>query len=250
VSAETPRLAVLERNVHIPSGKVSLTGELILPAGAEGVVVFAHGSGSSRHSPRNRRVARTLRAAGLGTLLFDLLTPEEEAADACAGRLRFDISLLATRLIDATAWLMRDVRRVAGALAGPPLRVGFFGASTGGAAALVAAARLGETVRAVVSRGGKPDLAGESLARVSAPTLLIVGGRDESVIELNERAFERMRCKKGLRAIPGATHLFEEPGALDEVAQFAADWFCEHLRVRPHVRPAAGTLGGTFARRA
>lgn len=196
----------------------TLPGDLCLPDDARGLVIFAHGSGSSRLSPRNRMVAEALCSAGLATLLFDLLT-EPEAADR---RNVFDIPLLATRVTDAIAWSRRDPRVRA-------LPVGLFGASTGAAAALVAAAVEPEAVRAVVSRGGRPDLAGEALGAVRAPTLLVVGGNDFGVIELNEAAFARLRCPKELAIVPGATHLFEEPGALEEVVRLAADWFLRHL---------------------
>jgi putative phosphoribosyl transferase len=209
------------RDVQIRSGKVILQGDLSIPTGAQGVVLFAHGSGSSRHSPRNQFVARTIREAGVGTLLFDLLTKEEEAVDVHTRHLRFDIGLLAERLIDATYWLKGDLSH---------LNVGFFGSSTGGGAALVAAAELDESVGAVVSRGGRPDLAEDALPRVKCPTLLIVGGFDYPVIEMNQEAFSRLRCKKELKIVPGATHLFEEPGTLEEVARLAADWFYRHLR--------------------
>ena len=209
------------QDVHIRSGAaMPTTAELIIPEGAKGVVLFAHGSGSSRHSPRNQFVARTIRAAGVGTLLFDLLTREEEAVDLHTGHLRFDIGLLAQRLIDATYWLKGQLDY---------LQVGYFGSSTGGGAALVAAAELGKSVGAVVSRGGRPDLAGDALPLVKAPTLLIVGGLDYPVIRMNEDAFARLHCKKELKIVPGATHLFEEPGALDEVAALARRWFEEHL---------------------
>src|SRR5205085_225713 len=209
-------------DVQIASGAATLEGELRVPAGAQGVVLFAHGSGSSRHSPRNQYVARRIRAAGVGTLLFDLLTREEEAVDIYTRHLRFDIGLLAERLVDATNWLKQsdELER---------LRVGYFGSSTGGGAALVAAAELGDSVGAVVSRGGRPDLAGDALPKVKAPTLLIVGGLDYPVIEMNESALARMRCEKELKIVPGATHLFEEPGTLQEVARLAADWFQKHL---------------------
>ena len=207
-------------DVQIRSGAAVLQGDLIIPAGAQSVVLFAHGSGSSRHSPRNQFVARTIREAGVGTLLFDLLTPEEEAIDSRTGHLRFDIGLLAGRLIDATYWLKGDLEY---------LQVGYFGSSTGGGAALVAAAELGEGVGAVVSRGGRPDLAGDALPLVKAPTLLIVGGLDYPVIEMNREAYARLRCEKELKIVPGATHLFEEPGTLEEVARLAADWFQKHL---------------------
>ena len=209
--------------VRIRHGEVELGGELGVPDGAAGVVLFAHGSGSSRHSPRNQFVARTIREAGVGTLLFDLLTRDEEEVDARTRHLRFDIGLLARRLLAATEW-------AAGEAATRDLRVGYFGSSTGGGAALVAAAETGARVGAVVSRGGRPDLAGEALERVSSPTLLVVGGLDDVVIRLNEEAFARLRCEKELKIVPGATHLFEEPGALEEVARLAASWFVRHLR--------------------
>ena len=202
-----------------PSG---LEGDLVVPAHASGIVLFAHGSGSSRHSPRNQHVAEMLRQSGLGTLLLDLLPPDEGAADERTAHLRFNIDLLATRLIEAVDWLSADA-------ATARLRLGCFGASTGAAAALVAAARRPDNVRAVVSRGGRPDLAGPALALVDAPTLLIVGGRDYSVVDLNRHAFEQLRCDKDLHIVPGATHLFEEPGALDKVAELAGDWFVTYL---------------------
>lgn len=212
--------------VRIPvDGEVSLPGDLTLPAGAPGVVLFAHGSGSSRRSPRNQFVARQLQEAGAGTLLFDLLTPEEEAADAYDGHLRFDLALLAGRLVAATRWL----------LAAPETRelgIGYFGASTGGGAALVAAAELGTAIDAVVSRGGRPDLAGPDLPRVVAPTLLIVGEQDEVVLELNQAAYNRLQCEKRLAIVPRATHLFEEEGALENVAALAAGWFRRYLKAK------------------
>src|SRR5687768_5323680 len=210
------------REVRIPSRKVTLWGTLTVPPGARGIVLFAHGSGSSRHSPRNQYVARTIREAGIGTLLFDLLTPEEEASEAQTRHLRFDIELLATRLMDTTLWLT-DEDVMAG------MSIGYFGASTGGGAALVAAAALGDIIGAVVSRGGRPDLAGAALGRVQAPTLLIVGGRDQVVIQVNREAFSRLGCRKELKIVPGATHLFEEPGTLEEVARLASDWFQKEL---------------------
>jgi dienelactone hydrolase len=211
-----------ERHVRIAAGLAILEGNLSLPEGARGVVLFAHGSGSSRHSPRNRYVARLLNAGKLATLLIDLLTPDEEIVDLRTAHLRFDISLLADRLSAATDWLTQqpDTQR---------LRVGYFGASTGAAAALVAAAERPDVVGAVVSRGGRPDLAGPALARVRAPTLLIVGGNDLPVIELNRAALAQLHCEKRLAIVPGATHLFEEPGALDEVARLAREWFEYHL---------------------
>jgi dienelactone hydrolase len=193
-----------------------------LPAGARGLVVFAHGSGSSRHSSRNRHVAEVLRAAGLGTLLFDLLTADEERVDARTAHLRFDIGLLAERMVGVTDWLRQQPVTA-------PLRVGYFGASTGAAAALVAAAAR-PAVAAVVSRGGRPDLAGHALEHVQAPTLLIVGGNDVPVIGMNEEAFARLATQdKQLIIVPGASHLFEEPGALDEVAALASAWFVRCL---------------------
>lgn len=225
--AERAGVAVTHE-VRIPSGSVILEGELHVPAGAQGVVLFAHGSGSSRHSPRNQFVARTIREHGVGTLLFDLLTREEEAVDTMTRHLRFDIGLLADRLVDATTWIKgEDETRY--------LRVGYFGSSTGGGAALVGAAAVGEEIGAVVSRGGRPDLAGAALKRVKSPTLLIVGGWDEPVIELNEEAYAQLRCEKELKIIPGATHLFEEPGTLEEVACLAAEWFRRHLQSRENI---------------
>jgi putative phosphoribosyl transferase len=210
------------RTVRVPAGSVTLEGDLDVPPKARGVVLFAHGSGSSRHSPRNRHVARLLNEAKLATLLIDLLTPDEEAIDLRTAHLRFDIGLLAERLVGATDWLTHypDTR---------DLRVGYFGASTGTGAALVAAAERPHVVGAVVSRGGRPDLAGPALPRVRAPTLLIVGGNDFRVVELNRAALAQLRCEKRLVIVPGATHLFEEPGALDEVARLAREWFERHL---------------------
>jgi putative phosphoribosyl transferase len=208
--------------VHIRAGQQVLFGNLTIPENAVALVLFAHGSGSSRHSPRNQFVARTLNRASLGTLLFDLLTPEEEALDIYTREHRFNIGLLAERLVHATNWAtQQDQTR--------DVRIGYFGSSTGGAAAVVAAAELPQDVGAVVSRGGRPDLAGESLPKVQAPTLLIVGGDDDIVIELNEMARDQMRCEVKLEIIPGATHLFEEPGALEQVAKLASDWFSLHL---------------------
>jgi putative phosphoribosyl transferase len=208
---------------QIPSGQIMLEGELSVPVGATGVVLFAHGSGSSRHSPRNQFVARTIREAGVGTLLFDLLTQEEEAVDISTRHLRFDIGLLAERLVDATNWIKREPDT-------SHLRVGYFGSSTGGGAALVAAAEVGEEIGAVVSRGGRPDLAGDALPLVKSPTLLIIGELDYPVIKMNEEAYSQMRCEKELKIVPGATHLFEERGTLEEVACLAADWFQRKLR--------------------
>jgi dienelactone hydrolase len=213
----------VQRSVRIPTDDpVTVDGDLVVPGSARGLVVFAHGSGSSRHSPRNRTVAAGLRDRGLGTLLVDLLTPEEEAVDVRTGRLRFDIELLAGRLEAAAAWLAsQDDTRALG--------LGYFGASTGAAAALVAAGRRPQGVRAIVSRGGRPDLAGDWLEQVGAPTLLIVGGRDEAVIELNREAHRRLRVERRLEVVPGATHLFEEAGALETVTLLAGDWFARHL---------------------
>jgi putative phosphoribosyl transferase len=211
-----------EREVEITAGEVKLTGTLAVPADGRGLVLFAHGSGSSRHSPRNRHVAGTLRSARFATLLMDLLTPDEERAEAASGRLRFNIDLLASRLSAATTW----------AAAQPELRelpAGYFGASTGAAAALVAAGGQENRVRTIVSRGGRPDLAGDALARVSAPTLLIVGARDEQVLELNRQAQAKMQCPVEIEIVSGATHLFEEEGALDRVASLAVSWFEKHL---------------------
>jgi len=209
----------------IPAGEVTLTGDFELPPDPHGLVVFAHGSGSSRRSPRNRSVAEILQNAGLATLLFDLLTPQEEAEDAYTGHLRFDIGLLSRRLAIVT-------QEIAAQHTVKGLGIGYFGASTGGAAALRAAAALGQKIGAVVSRGGRPDLTGDALGNVTVPTLLIVGERDEEVLRLNESAHEQLRCEKSLAIVPHATHLFEEPGALEEVARLATDWFRKHLRKR------------------
>jgi len=193
-------------------------------------VIFAHGSGSSRHSPRNQYVAGVLREAGLGTLLFDLLTAEEERAEAYTRHLRFNIPFLAERLVGVTRWALDHAGRATEEeMKSRELSIGYFGSSTGGGAALVAAAELAQKVGAVVSRGGRPDLAGDGLPKVQAPTLLIVGGNDDVVIELNEMARDQMRCEVKLEIIPGATHLFEEPGALEKVAKLASDWFLLHL---------------------
>jgi dienelactone hydrolase len=208
--------------VQIHAGRAALSGNLDIPEGAAGLVVFAHGSGSSRHSPRNQFVARTLNNAGLGTLLFDLLTQDEEAIDMQTRELRFNIRLLAERLVHATKWAKQQEQT-------RDLRIGYFGSSTGGAAALVAAAGNPQAVGAVVSRGGRPDLAGEALPKVQAPTLLIVGSNDDIVIELNEQARDKMSCEVKLEIVQGATHLFEEPGALEKVAKLASDWFVKHV---------------------
>jgi pimeloyl-ACP methyl ester carboxylesterase len=206
------------RAVRISAGGVGLDGDLSIPVRARGVVLFAHGSGSSRFSGRNRHVASVLQESGFATLLMDLLTPNEEELDRLSGEYRFDIGRLAERLVGAAEWLADDAQT-------GTLTVSLFGASTGGGAALVAAAELRERITAVVSRGGRPDLAGEALARVRAPTLLIVGGNDEPVVELNREALAQLEVPARLEIIPGATHLFEEPGALDEVARHAAAWF-------------------------
>jgi pimeloyl-ACP methyl ester carboxylesterase len=213
------------RPVRIPIEEITLEGDLALPSPLQGLVLFAHGSGSSRHSPRNRLVAGALQDFGLATLLFDLLTPEEEAIDLRTAHLRFDIELLAGRLVGATDWVGRHaaLRHVS---------IGYFGASTGAAAALIAAAQRMDLVGAVVSRGGRPDLADRALADVKAPTLLIVGGADTPVIELNRRALAALRTEARLEIVPGASHLFEEPGALERVAVLARLWFQRHLRER------------------
>jgi putative phosphoribosyl transferase len=209
--------------VHVPAGSVSLEGNLLIPSGAAGVVLFAHGSGSSRFSSRNRYVAQVLREGGMGTLLLDLLTQEEELVDTRTAHLRFDIKLLADRLVAAMQWLAREK-------ATERLKVGLFGASTGAGAALVAAARLPDRISAIVSRGGRPDLAGAALPNVEAPTLLIVGGEDKPVIQMNQQAYERMTAPREIVIVPGAAHLFEEPGALETVARLARDWFLRYLR--------------------
>jgi putative phosphoribosyl transferase len=212
--------SIVGQSVQVPVGDhLHLQGDLQLPEHCRGIVLFAHGSGSSRHSPRNQSVAATFREAGLGTLLFDLLTADEEFREQHTKHLRFDISLLAERLARAARWLTAE-REVP---------YGFFGASTGGGAALVAAAQLGRGVRAVVSRGGRPDLADTALPLVTAPTLLIVGALDDVVIQLNRRALERMFCERHLEIVPGASHLFEEPGTLAAVASLATDWFLKYF---------------------
>lgn len=211
------------RLIHIPAGAATIEGMLEIPEGALGLVLFAHGSGSSRHSPRNNSVAGVLRQAGVGTLLMDLLTPEEDRDTTR----RFDIALLTQRLMDAARWVVSQPEL-------SEISLGFFGASTGAAAALEAAAILGEEAKAVVSRGGRPDMASpEVLATVTAPTLLLVGGLDDVVIDLNQQAYDQLRCEKKLLIVPGATHLFEEPGTLQEVARQAADWFRQHMSPPP-----------------
>jgi putative phosphoribosyl transferase len=217
-----PPARSLCKDVRIPAGRVMLDGQLCLPSAPTGIVLFAHGSGSSRHSPRNQFVASVIREAGAGTLLFDLLTREEEMVDDETRALRFDIGLLAARLVAAAQWLGQQQEARSHPL-------GFFGASTGGGAALVAAAQLGAAIAAVVSRGGRPDLAGSALPRVLSPTLLIVGGYDEMVIDLNKQAFAQLRCPKELSIVSRASHLFEEPGKLEEVSRLTADWFCRHF---------------------
>src|SRR6266403_5814233 len=213
------------REVQIQVGREILPGNLTIPENAVALVLFAHGSGSSRYSPRNQFVACTLNDAGLATLLFDLLTPEEEAIDMRTREHRFNIGLLAERLVHATRWARRQEQT-------RDLQVGYFGSSTGGAAALVATAEIPQDAGAVVSRGGRPDLAGDALPKVQAPTLLIVGGNDDIVIELNEQARDQMRCEVKLEIVPGATHLFEEPGALEKVAKLASDWVVSHAAAK------------------
>ena len=219
----TPATSLATREVRLPAGDAWLYGDLALPASFSALILFAHGSGSGRHSARNRQVAQRLQQCGFATLLFDLLTTQEEQADLQTREHRFDISVLTQRMQDATNW----------AASQPELchaRIGYFGASTGSAAALIAAARLGDRIGAVVSRGGRPDLAGSvALAAVTAPTLLLVGGADEGVIELNQQALRLMHCEKQMVLVPGATHLFEEPGALEQVSTLAAGWFSSHL---------------------
>lgn len=211
------------KEIFIPLKEVKLEGELNLPPDASSLVLFAHGSGSSRHSPRNQFVARTVgRGEKTGTLLFDLLTAEEERAEAYTRHLRFNIPLLAERLVAVTRWALDNVTT-------RDLNVGYFGSSTGAAAALVAAAELRDVIGAVVSRGGRPDLAGDSLSHVTAPTLLIVGGNDKPVITLNEEAYYLLHCERALRIVPGASHLFEEEGTLEKVAAMAAEWFAGRL---------------------
>jgi pimeloyl-ACP methyl ester carboxylesterase len=213
---------VTEQEVDVRAGPALLGGTLGIPENAQGLVLFAHGSGSSRHSPRNRFVAGLLREGGLATLLFDLLTAREDEVDRRTGQLRFEIDLLAERLILATEWALGQAETQS-------LRMGYFGSSTGAAAALVAVAQKPELAHAVVSRGGRPDLAGPALTKVHAPTLLIVGGDDVPVIDLNRQALARLAGEKEIEIVPGATHLFEEPGALETVAQLARDWFRRYL---------------------
>jgi len=208
--------------VKIPSGEATIKGNLQVPQNAKGIVLFAHGSGSSRFSPRNTYVAGLMNKRSIATLLIDLLTSEEEIVDEVTGQYRFDIDLLAKRLLDSTNWLR-------GHSAAKNLTIGYYGASTGAAAALIAAANLPEDIKAVVSRGGRPDLAAKHLLKVKAPTLLIVGGNDAEVLELNKQALQLINVEKKLAVVPGATHLFEEPGKLQEVSNLAIDWFIKHL---------------------
>ncbi len=220
---ELSKMGKKSMEVQIPIGPIYLNGNLDIPEGAKGIVVFAHGSGSSRFSSRNRYVAQELQKEGLGTLLFDLLTAEEERIDMVTAHLRFDIDLLANRLVDVTNWLLSNLDT-------KKLNIGYFGASTGAAAALIAAKEHANVVKAVVSRGGRPDLAENALQDVKAPTLLIVGGEDFQVIEMNEWALNRLKVEqKELKIVPGATHLFEEPGTLEEVANLAGEWFKRYL---------------------
>jgi len=212
-----------KREVFVDVDRVTLEGTLALPKDAQALVLFAHGSGSSRHSPRNQYVARMLQSERIGTLLFDLLTHREESIDQNTGELRFNIPFLAKRLVGATRWAMSSIGT-------QDMKIGYFGASTGAGAALVAAAELPEIVSAIVSRGGRPDLAGNALTLVRVPTLLIVGGNDEPVITMNRDALARIQCPdKRLVIIPGATHLFEEPGTLEDVARIASEWFTRHF---------------------
>jgi dienelactone hydrolase len=223
MSRERQAVGVVEaQHIGVPAGLVCLDGDLAIPTGAKGLVMFAHGSGSGRMSPRNRFVSESLNARGLGTLLLDLLTPQEEEVDEQTRHLRFDIPMLAGRLVAAADWLMEQ----------PPtakLPLGLFGASTGAGAALIVAAQRSKIVHAVVSRGGRPDLAGEALPQVHCPTLMIVGAWDQPVMALNKEAMARMRATTRLVVVPGATHLFEEPGALEEVARVAGEWFEMYL---------------------
>jgi len=222
MSAYHPNFEQREHEIRVPAGSLTLEGNLYLPEVPRGIVLFAHGSGSSRHSPRNRYVATTLQESGLATLLIDLLTAQEEAVDQHTAHLRFDIRLLASRLIQVTDWLLQNA-------ATRELKIGYFGASTGAGAALLAAAEHPSGVAAIVSRGGRPDLAGPALAHVRAPTLLIVGGEDRPVIKLNQEAYAQLRVERRLEIVPGATHLFEESGTLQQVAHLARQWFERYL---------------------
>jgi dienelactone hydrolase len=212
----------IQTHVHIPVANFELAGELVVPSNAKGIVIFAHGSGSSRLSPRNQYVAQVLQHANIATLLLDLLTKQEETIDSVTGHLRFDIPFLASRLKEAVSWVEHDDRA-------KDLNIALFGASTGAGAALLVAAELGKKIAAVVSRGGRPDLAMHALPNVTAPTLLIVGGYDTQVIELNNAALAQLRCEKKLKIVPAASHLFEEPGKLEDVARLARDWFIQKL---------------------
>ena len=219
---ELKNMELYKVNVEIPINHIHLNGILQIPKNATGIVLFAHGSGSSRFSKRNQHVARVLNQANIATLLFDLLTPDEEEVDEITREHRFNIELLASRLVIVTDWISKQPKT-------HHLAIGYFGASTGGGAALQAAAKKQDIVKAIVSRGGRPDLAGAALPHVKAPTLLIVGGHDEPVIEMNQNAMEEMHCTKKLEIVPGATHLFEETGTLDEVARSANEWFTRYL---------------------
>ncbi len=221
LNLKRPR-TVISKNIEIKSGKARIFGDLIVPPGAKGAVIFSHGSGSGRFSPRNRLVAEHLNKAHIATLLVDLLTKDEDEKDAITAEFRFDIDLLTERLLSATNWLSQNPST-------KNFNIGYFGASTGAASALKAAAKAGGSVHAVVSRGGRPDLAGESLSIVKAPVLLIVGGSDYQVISINEEALNKIKAKKELIIVPGATHLFEEPGALENVAELAKGWFLKYL---------------------
>lgn len=222
--------------VQMPVDSVELEAELIIPSHAHGIVLFAHGSGSSRHSRRNQFVASVLRESGMGTCLLDLLTQSEEQQDTTSGEFRFDIELLTNRLIGATRWIARHP-------SAKTHRLGYFVASTGAAAALSAAAVVGNSVSAVVSRGGRPDLAYDQLPHVLAPTLLIVGERDEAVLQLNKEAYQRLHCIRKMAIVPGATHLFEEPGTLEKVANLAAGWFQYHLSQSPYEQEQVQSRG-------
>jgi putative phosphoribosyl transferase len=231
----TTGIRAIDRNeglVHVDAAGVALEGNLLIPERATGLVLFAHGSGSSRFSSRNRYVAQVLRDGGLATLLIDLLTPDEEFVDTRTAHLRFDIAMLAKRLVGATLWLGAQPET-------KNLHVGLFGASTGGGAALVAAAEIPDRIKAVVSRGGRPDLAGAALPRVKAPTLLIVGGDDTPVIRMNQDAYDQMNAERRMEIVPGATHLFEEPGTLEQVARLARDWFTKYLAFGTKTAPAS-----------
>jgi putative phosphoribosyl transferase len=228
---DTPHISVRERAVKIMANDATLEGNLSIPEGARGTVIFAHGSGSSRFSPRNQFVAQGLHLGGFATLLMDLLTPEEERVDIRTRQYRFDIVLLAGRAIDAADWLLGQPET-------RDLPIGYFGSSTGAAAALIAAAERTDVIAAVVSRGGRPDLAMADIGRVKAPTLLIVGGNDTAVITFNEDALSRMRVEKKLEIVPGASHLFEEPGALEKVVSLASQWFQQHFAIAGDYREA------------